>query len=63
MHKQNIADFILYEMNKKYIQNNFNVSANLISEIVDGWNREIYVMPHTQARFHHKQKSVNLTIN
>ena len=41
MHKQNIADFILYDMNKNHIPGGFGVNSGLISEVVEGWNRKL----------------------
>ncbi len=57
MHKQNIADFILYDMNKNHIPGGFGVNSGLISEVVEGWNRNIYITPAESIKFHHTNKA------
>ena len=63
MHKQNIADYILYDMNKNHIKNDFGVNSSLISEIVEGWNRNIYITPNSRVKFHNQYKSTHFNIN
>ncbi|MBQ8482116.1 MAG: hypothetical protein IJ532_06235 [Alphaproteobacteria bacterium] len=57
MHKQNIADFILYDMNKNHVRSGFGVDSRIISEVVEGWNRNIYITPNERIKFHHINKS------
>ena len=57
MHKQNIADFILYDINKSHVKNGFGVDAGVISDVVEGWNQRIYVTPSENIRFSHADKS------
>jgi len=54
MHKQNIADFILYDMSKNHIKSGFGVNTGIISEVVEGWNRNVYVTPQSGLKFHHE---------
>lgn len=63
MHKQNIADFILYDICKSHNQGAWGINSGIISEVVERWNRDIYVAPHTQVRFHHQAKSSHPIIN
>ena len=57
MHKQNIADFILYDINRNHVKNGFGVDSQIISEVVEGWNRNIYVTPAERIKFHHINKT------
>lgn len=56
MHKQNIADFILYDISRNHVQNGFGVNASAISEVVEGWNQNIYVTPSENIKFCYRQK-------
>ncbi|MBR1600561.1 MAG: hypothetical protein IJ677_03180 [Alphaproteobacteria bacterium] len=56
MHKQNIADFILYDIYKNHVQNGFGVSSGIISDVVEGWNHNVYVTPNESVKFHHNNK-------
>lgn len=51
MHKQNIADFILYDMAQNRTQDGSGAGSGLISDIVEGWDRNIYVTPPDNIRF------------
>lgn len=45
MLKQNIANFILYNLAHTEIQLEPKNSSGLISEVVEGWNNNIYITP------------------
>ena len=46
MYKQNIANFILYNLAHTDIYQGVNVNKGLISEVVEGWNQQIYITPN-----------------
>lgn len=51
MHKQSIADFILYDISKAKVNGGFEVNSSIISDVVEGWNRNIYVTPNEGIKF------------
>ena len=53
MYKQNIANFILYNLAHTDIHRDLNVNKTLISDVVEGWNRQIYVTPNQPIRINH----------
>ena len=63
MHKQNIADFILYDMSRNHVKNGFGVNVGIISEVVEGWNRNIYVTPSESVKFYHNQNNRSTGLN
>ena len=60
MRQQNIANIILYDVAKRYSPQELEINSNLISEVVEGWNRDINVIPSQSVRFqkNNKQKYV-----
>ena len=46
MLKQSIANFILYHLEHTDIQQNIKVDTGLISDVVEGWNRQVYITPN-----------------
>lgn len=63
MHKQNIADFILYDMNKNHEKSDFYINSGLISEVVESWNRDIYITPNSGIKFYAEPTVSRLKIN
>ncbi|MEE6206908.1 MAG: hypothetical protein VZR95_02520 [Alphaproteobacteria bacterium] len=59
MLKQNIANFILYNLAHAGIKPEADVNSNLISDVVEGWNRQIYIIPDQPIKIH---KSTNKKI-
>lgn len=51
MRQQNIANIILYDVAKRYSPQETGVDSSLISEVVEGWNQNIYVVPAQSVRF------------
>jgi len=51
MRQQNIANIILYDVTKRRSPQELEINSNLISEVVEGWNRDIYVFPSQSVRF------------
>ena len=45
MLKQNIANFILYNLEHTDLQQSMKVDTGLISDVVEGWNKQIYITP------------------
>lgn len=56
MHKQSIADYILYNMNESRINNGFGINTSIISDVVEGWNRKIYITPNDGAKLRFPEK-------
>lgn len=60
MYNDNIANFILYDMAKSKPFHNYGVDSNIISEVVEGWNRQIYVFPKQSLIFNHRLNRKNI---
>lgn len=60
MYKQNIANFILYNLAHTDIYQGANINKGLISDVVEGWNREIYVTPNQPIRVNKNKTKKNL---
>ena len=50
MQKQSIANILLYDMAQKHTPAEFGVDDRIISEVVEGWNRHIYIFPQNGIR-------------
>jgi hypothetical protein len=47
MQNTQIANYILFDLEqKRKIPLGFDVSSQIISELVDGWNKNVYVVPN-----------------
>lgn len=51
MRRQDIANIILYDVAKRHLPQELEINSKLISEVVEGWNRDIYVIPSQSVRF------------
>ena len=51
MQQKNIADYILYDIAKKRMQSGLGITSEIISEVVEGWNSNIYVVPTKNTQF------------
>lgn len=61
MQKQNIANILLYNMTSEYAPTELGADKRIISEIVDGWNQNIYVYPKYSIKLNpHRTKKYNL---
>lgn len=61
MLKQNIANFILYNLAHTDIHQGAFVNSTLISDIVEGWNRQIYITPNQPIKINKStSKKINL---
>ena len=56
MFKQNIANFILYDLSHTDIHAGLKVNKGLINDVVEGWDKQIYIVPNQQIRI--KETSV-----
>ena len=45
MPKQNIANILLYGMAQKQAPAEFGIDDRIISEVVEGWNQNMYIFP------------------
>lgn len=55
MQKTNIADFILYDLAQTKINNDFGINSGIISDVVEGWNNNVYVVPNKTIKFARKK--------
>ena len=46
MRKQNIADYILFDLAKNQSEKEILINGNIISDVVEAWNKNIYLLPH-----------------
>lgn len=61
MPKQNIANILLYDMAQKYAPSEFGTDSRVISEVVEGWNKNVYVYPKYSIKFQkRRQKKYDL---
>ena len=60
MYKQNIANFILYNLAHTDMYQGANINKGLISDVVEGGNREIYVTPNQPIRVNKNKTKKNL---
>lgn len=51
MQEQNIANILLYDMMPKQKPAGLDIDNLIISEIVEGWNKNIYVIPKHSLKF------------
>jgi hypothetical protein len=55
MQNTQIANYILFDLEqKRKLSLNFDVSSQVISEVVEGWNQNIYVVPKQAVKIFHK---------
>lgn len=60
MYNPNIANYILYSLAHEKVENGLGVNSGLISDVVEGWNRQIYVVPNKKIKFHTQNKKYKL---
>ena len=55
MQNTQIANYILFDLEQKHkLPLNFDVSSQVISEVVEGWNQNIYVVPKKAVKIFHE---------
>lgn len=55
MSKQNIANILLYGMAQKQAPSEFGIDDRIISEVVEGWNQNMYIFPQSGLKFWSRQ--------
>ncbi|MBP5215208.1 MAG: hypothetical protein J6039_01465 [Alphaproteobacteria bacterium] len=55
MQQRNVADFIFYDLYRKRSTGNFVSDSIGISELIEGWNRDIYVLPKGNIKMQDKK--------
>lgn len=56
MQDSKIANYILYDLAKKInVPRGFGVNGNLISDVVEGWDQRIYIVPNQSLKLHHHE--------
>lgn len=57
---KDIANFILYDLSKKArLSTNITAHSGVISDLVEGWNRHVYVVPNNALRFYRRENKKN----
>ncbi len=61
MQKQNIANILLYGMAQQHTPAEFGADERIISEMVEGWNQNVYIFPHYGIKLQkNRQKKYHL---
>lgn len=55
MIKQNIAHYIINDLSRSRMPEEISVNSSVISEIVEGWNRNIYVEPNHRVKINRQR--------
>lgn len=55
MIKQNIAQYIINDLSRNRVPEGFGVNSSVISEVVEGWNQNIYVEPNHTLKINRTQ--------
>ncbi len=61
MIKHTIANFVVNDLAEKYrLQKGYEANYSVISEIVEGWDRQVYVVPNTGLKLQHKEQQKHI---
>ncbi len=56
MQDSKIANYILYDLTKKInVPRGFGVNSNIISDVVEGWDQRVYIVPNQSLKLHHRE--------
>ncbi len=55
MQQQNIMNVLLGDLMRPRLSDEITLNTKIISELVDGWDRQKYVFPTEKINFRHKQ--------
>ncbi|MBQ9271293.1 MAG: hypothetical protein IJ218_03410 [Alphaproteobacteria bacterium] len=55
MQQQNIMNVLLGDLVRPRLSDEITLNTKIISELVDGWDRQKYVFPTEKINFRHKQ--------
>lgn len=56
MKNHTFANVIIQDLSSASpLHENFEVSQGIISEVVDGWNKDIYVIPRKALQINHRE--------
>lgn len=54
--KHNVANFIIHDLSTKYrADESLGVNSTVISDVVEGWNRKIYVVPYQAVKLNRQE--------
>lgn len=54
MVKDDVANFIIHDLAlKTKVQDGYGVNSGIISDVVEGWNRKVYIVPNKALRLNH----------
>ena len=56
MPNNNIANYIVADLQRQHkVPYNYTLNRRIISEVVEGWNQKIYVVPARAVNLWHKE--------
>ena len=57
MKTHTFANVIIHDLSSAaHLHDGFDNSRNIISQIVDDWDKNIYTIPHKALQFHHEEQ-------
>ena len=63
MKTHTFANVIIHDLSStEHLHGGFENSRNIISQIVDDWDKNIYTIPHKALQFHHEEPQKYLSM-
>ena len=63
MKTHTFANVIIHDLSStEHLHGGFENSRNIISQIVDDWDKNIYTIPHKAWQFHHEEPQKYLSM-
>ena len=63
MKTHTFANVIIHDLSStEHLHGGFENSRNIISQIVDDWDKNIYTIPHKVLQFHHEEPQKYLSM-
>ena len=57
MQENRIANYIVLDLEQQHkVPYNYQVSSRIINDVVEGWNKQVYVIPHNAVNLWHKER-------
>ncbi len=56
MQNSKIANYIVYDLSKKIYRPNMSaIHPLVINQVVENWDKQIYIVPHDAVKLHHNR--------
>ena len=56
MIKHNVANYIIQDLScKNRVPNGYGFNSGVISDVVEGWNQKIYIVPNQALKINHNE--------